>query len=189
MSPARASDALRLLIEGNERFVRGESTLRVEPAADREAFTLGQMPKAIVFGCADSRVPPELLFDMGRGELFVIRDAGHVIDRGSIASAEFAVTALGTRLMVVLAHQGCGAIQAAVSDSRAAPYLDVLIEAIRPVCDGDTSDHDEIARRHARRTAARLTEESEILARAVADGDLLIKSAFCYVCDGRVEFD
>src|SRR6187401_2330843 len=110
-----ADEALARLVAGNERFVRGEArfpTVQKEILADLAA---GQSPYATILGCSDSRVPPELIFDAGFGSLFIIRVDGHVLSPGVAGSLQYAGTHLGTQLVMVLGHEGCGAVQASLA--------------------------------------------------------------------------
>src|SRR3954471_16297067 len=110
-----ATDALARLVAGNERFVRGEArfpTVQKEILAD---LAKGQNPYATIVGCSDSRVPPELIFDAGFGELFIVRVAGNVISPGVMGTLQYAAVHLHTALFVVLGHEGCGAVQAALA--------------------------------------------------------------------------
>lgn len=107
-----AAEAMKLLEAGNARFVAGESKHPHEKPDHRLALERGQHPFAVVIGCADSRVPPELVFDQGLGDLFVIRVAGNVVDTDVAASVEYAVAHLGTKLVVVMGHTHCGAVTA-----------------------------------------------------------------------------
>jgi carbonic anhydrase len=106
-----ADIALNLLRSGNERFAEGRQRPHFTPA-QRQQFVDGQQPWAVVLGCSDSRVPVETVFDVGPGELFVVRSAGHVISAAGYASVRFAVQQLGARLVVVLGHEDCGAVAA-----------------------------------------------------------------------------
>ena len=110
-----AEDALQRLREGNARFVSGD----IEPGSQhylvrREQLAAGQEPFAIVVGCSDSRVPVEIVFDQGLGDLFVTRVAGNIVAPSQLGSLEYAVHVLGTRLIVVVGHSGCGAVQATI---------------------------------------------------------------------------
>lgn len=109
-----AHNALELLKQGNARFVAGHSSERFTPE-ERAASLEGQAPYAVVVGCSDSRVPVEVVFDAGIGELFVIRAAGHVLTQAGLASLRFAIEKLGTTTVVVLGHEDCGAVDAALS--------------------------------------------------------------------------
>lgn len=109
------ADALALLLQGNDRFVQGRLRHGHESAARRQELITEQHPFATVLSCSDSRVPPELLFDQGLGDLFVVRVAGNVTAPDDIGSIEYAVHHLHTRLVIVLGHEGCGAVTAALS--------------------------------------------------------------------------
>ncbi len=110
--------AIRRLIDGHRRFVAGERAGHTSDRQRREGLVDGQQPFAVVVGCSDSRVPPEIVFDQGLGDLFVIRVAGNIITPAVTGSVEFAVEELGTRLVVVLGHTRCGAVQAALEHMR-----------------------------------------------------------------------
>lgn len=114
LDAARALDRLR---EGNRRFVAGESTTPVlTESARRAALVGGQTPFAIILGCSDSRVPAELVFDQGFGDLFVIRVAGNIVAPSQVGSVEFAASQFGTRLVVVMGHSQCGAVAATLNE-------------------------------------------------------------------------
>jgi carbonic anhydrase len=150
----------------------------------------GQQPFAVILGCADSRVPPEIAFDTGLGELFVVRVAGNVANTSSIASIEYALVNLGTKLVVVLAHMNCGAVDAALSGAIVGPNLNHLFSFIRPaleIC--DLADVDTVARLNAKVSAARLASASEIIRNAVKEGGVRIVTAFYHLDSGVVEFD
>jgi carbonic anhydrase len=131
---ASAENALARLAEGNRRFADGESVRHFTPA-ERVASLGGQRPFAVVVGCSDSRVPVEAVFDAGAGELFVVRTAGHVLTAAGLASVRFAVEKLGSELIVVLGHEDCGAVTAALSGD-APEWLAPIVERI------DVSDVD-----------------------------------------------
>jgi carbonic anhydrase len=135
-----ADEALARLIAGNERFVAGQArfpTVQKEVLAD---LAKGQHPYATIIGCSDSRVPPELLFDAGFGELFIIRIAGNVISAEVMGSIQYAAVHLKTPLFVVLGHEGCGAVQAALAavteGARERAHITSLLERIVPGLDG-----------------------------------------------------
>src|SRR6188472_484301 len=115
-SPAyMADDALARLVAGNERFVRGEARFPTVQKEILAALAKGQQPYATILGCSDSRVPPELVFDAGFGELFIVRVAGNVISAEIMGTLQYAGVHLRTPLFVVLGHEGCGAVQAALA--------------------------------------------------------------------------
>lgn len=176
-----------------ERLRRGSSRFQERVRANeprRAELARGQQPLAIVLGCADSRVAPEIAFDTGLGELFVVRVAGNVADTASIASIEYAVVHLGTRLIVVLAHESCGAVGAALEGGDAGEHLNRLLEHISPALQASgENDVNTVARRNARLNAERLTTESEALREAVEQDGLRIVTAFFHFTTGAVEFD
>jgi len=127
-----ADEALARLKAGNRRFT-GASVSSGKPVAARRAATVdGQHPFAIIVGCADSRTSPEIIFDQSIGDLFVERTAGNLVDDYALGSIEYAVEHLGTRLIVVLGHQKCGAVQAALSGGEAPGHIHSLVSAIHP---------------------------------------------------------
>src|SRR6187200_2097455 len=113
-----ALEALARLQEGNRRFVANQTSPDAVDHARRAALAAGQEPFAIILGCSDSRVPAELVFDQGFGDLFVIRVAGNIVAPSQVGSVEFAASRFGTRLVVVLGHSGCGAILATIEELR-----------------------------------------------------------------------
>ena len=147
-SPAQTADeALARLAAGNERFVRGEARF---PTVQKEllaALAKGQRPYATVLGCSDSRVPPELIFDAGFGELFIVRVAGNVISPEVLGTLQYAAVHLRTPLFVVLGHEGCGAVAAALAArrgaeerSRIALLLDNILPGLRDLAPAPTPE-------------------------------------------------
>ena len=132
-SPA---DTLESLLEGNRRFVAGQMTHLEQDGTRRAELAAGQKPKAIILSCSDSRVPPEIVFDQGLGDVFVIRTAGEVADPVALASIEYALEHLGSNLILVMGHSGCGAVKATLSTpegkSAGSHNLDKLVSMIRP---------------------------------------------------------
>lgn len=149
-------DELAMLKAGNRRYVQGGDLQVVEAVARRrEDLARGQTPAAVILGCSDSRVPPEMVFDQGLGELFVIRVAGNIATPTQLASVEYAVRELGVRLIVVLGHSGCGAVRATLDvmaggNAPKHPGLAAIAEAIRPgiahlpVPSGDSSGVEDV---------------------------------------------
>jgi carbonic anhydrase len=154
----------------------------------------GQHPFAITLGCADSRVPPELLFDQGLGDIFDNRVAGDIVDDLLLGSIEFAVEEFGSPLIVVLGHERCGALTAtidAIETGGTAPgHIGAIVEALRPIVDpvldqpGDRVDNAVVA--NVRAQAAALSARSEIIAGRVADGELRVVGARYDLDNGRV---
>ncbi len=177
---------LEQLKRGNARFL--ERMRANEPR--RAKLAAGQQPVAIILGCADSRVSPEIVFDTGLGELFVVRVAGNVADTASIASIEYSVAHLGSRLVIVLAHESCGAVAAAIEGGDAGKHLNALLKHISPAVQSPGErDADTVARRNARLNAERLASESVILREAAERDELRIVTAFYHFTTGAVEFD
>lgn len=193
METKSAKEALKRLKQGNQRLLNGETKgLGWITAHRREEVTemvrAGQTPFAIILSCADSRVPVEILFDAGPGELFVVRVAGNVANPSSIASIEYAVANLGAKLVVVMAHESCGAVTAAIKGGDAGKHLNKLLGYIEPVIGSDDNAVNEVARKNARQSADRLLSESDIIRPAVESGDIEIVTAFFHF-DGEVEFE
>jgi len=193
METTSAKEALKRLKQGNQRLLSGETkglgwitTQRREEVT--EMVRAGQTPFAIILSCADSRVPVEIVFDAGPGELFVVRVAGNVANPASIASIEFAVAHLGAKLIVVMAHESCGAVAAAIEGGDAGKNLNRLLGFIEPVVGSGKAAVDEVARINARQSADSLLKESDIIRPAVESGDVEIATAFFHF-DGEVEFE
>ena len=138
--PKTADEALARLQAGNLRFVRGEASFPTVQKEILAELALGQQPYATILGCSDSRVPPELVFDAGFGELFVIRVAGNVLGPSILGSLQYSALHLKTPLFVVLGHEGCGAVKAAIAsrfdEAPQAGRIELLLEQIIPALDG-----------------------------------------------------
>ena len=192
-----ADQALARLIEGNARFVRGEArfpTVQKEILAD---LAKGQQPYATILGCSDSRVPPELVFDAGFGELFIVRVAGNVISPEVMGTLQYAAVHLRTPLFVVLGHEGCGAVQAALARKDRGAHelerIDLLLTKIVPGLEELNSDVSSPARLPAaveanvRWSMRQLLETPEGQQR-MAEGILKLVGAVYDLSTGRVRF-
>jgi carbonic anhydrase len=187
--------ALRQLLEGNRRYVAERMEHPRQGASRREALAIEQYPFAAVLGCADSRVPVEIVFDAGLGDLFVVRSAGPVLDGGILGSLEYAVKERRVPLLLVLVHERCGAVGAAVATARGAFRPEGRVEhittAIAPAVKaaaGQPGDPLENAlRAHAARLVADLRQAEPILAPAVAEGRLRVVGARYDLESGLVE--
>jgi carbonic anhydrase len=185
-----ADKALALLREGNQRYMAHRETHPDATPERRHDLSKGQNPYAIILGCADSRVPPELIFDAGLGDLFVIREAGNVVDTVVIGSVEYAVEHLGTKLIVVLGHEQCGAVTAAVKHSKDA-HITSIVKLINPAVNasakqpGDPVQNCVVA--NAKQSARILSESNPILAKAIASGGLKVVAAEYRLETGKVE--
>ncbi|WP_241667043.1 carbonic anhydrase [Muricoccus nepalensis] len=183
--------------EGNSQF-RTEAPYRAAQGRERRVeLARGQAPFCALVGCSDSRVPPELLFGRGLGELFIVRNAGNTIDTAALGSIEYGVGVLGCPLIVVLGHESCGAVAAAVEVvQRNAIFPGVIGEMIQPIIPAVLSVRrpsgeivlDEAVAANARRVAARLKSQSPIAQEAVRANKLKIVAARYKLDDGNVEW-
>lgn len=205
------------LLAGNRRFAEGEALHPRQDKASRATLIARQTPDAAVLCCSDSRVPPEIIFDAGLGDLFTVRTAGHIIDEAALVSLDYAVSNLGVSLLVVLGHQGCGAItlgmkeydafiedltvdandslQAANSfdnlDERIAEAESVVLRSIGPSIwqarEADLDSRDDIERVHIAHTIETLVTRSAAIQQALAAEQLMIVGARYQLTDGKVE--
>lgn len=132
MPEKKEKDAIKILKEGNRRYTQGKSIHPRQTSRRRKELSKGQKPFAVIVGCSDSRVPPEIIFDQGIGDLFVIRVAGNIVDDVALGSIEYAVEHLGTGLVVVLGHSKCGAVSATVQGGEAHGHIGSIVETIKP---------------------------------------------------------
>jgi carbonic anhydrase len=188
------ADARRLLAEGNARYVANEPQPR-DYAAERASRAMGQAPFATILSCADSRVAPELAFDQGPGQLFVVRLAGNVVTTEVLASIEFGAAVLGTPLVLVLGHTRCGAVQATLASLREGTehpgHLGALVEAIAPavapVLDEPGDPEANAVRANVRQAVERLRAAPPILADLVRAGSLDVVGGVYDLSTGRAE--
>jgi carbonic anhydrase len=194
MPNANPVSAWKSLKEGNERFVAGQPEHPSQSVAHRASLANGQKPTVALFGCGDSRVAAELIFDQGLGDMFVVRTAGHVIDSAVLGSIEFAVTVLGVPLIVVLGHDSCGAVKATLAalDEGVLPggFVRDVVERVTPSIllgrrEGLTRP-DEFEARHVKETGSQLLARSTAIAAKVAAGELAIVGATYHLADGEV---
>ena len=192
ISPSEAWQRLR---EGNTRFVSGEALHPNQDASRRSALVNAQDPFAVIFGCADSRLAAEIIFDLGLGDAFVVRTAGHVIDDAVLGSLEYGVSVLNIPLIVILGHDNCGAVTAtknAVETGQIPPgFIRDLVERITPsvltsLREGKTEINDMVVE-HAKQTAARLLESSQVISAAVDDSSTAVISVAYRLEEGRAE--
>lgn len=201
MTPADV--ALERLRQGNQRFAANVRSLDSLLSGSRRAdLAAGQQPFAIILGCSDSRVPAELIFDQGFGDLFVIRVAGNIVAPSQIGSVEFAAERFGTRLVVVLGHTHCGAIQATLDtllrrEPEPSPNLRSIVDRVRPSVEEllDTElRHDPVAlsraavRANVRASVRQLRSGSEVLERLIVGDGLVVVGAVYSLETGEVDF-
>ncbi|MBT2391835.1 carbonic anhydrase [Streptomyces sp. ISL-1] len=185
-------EAFHLLLDGNQRFVTGSPEHPNQDAARRTEVVPAQNPFAVLFGCSDSRLAAEIIFDRGLGDLFVVRTAGHVAGPEVLGSIEYGVSVLGAPLVVVLGHDACGAVAAARSavedGTPAGGYVRDVIERVTPSvlaarAAGRTEDADFIAE-HIRHTVDLLLDRSRVLAQAVEAGQAAVVGLSYRLTDG-----
>lgn len=187
---------LKKLIYGNKRFAENKSISPRQTDADLKNNELGQSPFAVIIGCADSRVPNEIIFDQGVGDLFITRTAGQVMAEASYGTIEYAVVALDTRLIVVLGHESCGAVTAAVKRPENPPgHVVTLINAIKPAAlraEEMTESKDEMLDAAIRENVIEqvnlLRGLEPVMSRKYENGEILIVGAVYNLHTGKVEF-
>lgn len=204
--PETPAATWRELRRGNERFIAGEPLHPRQDVDHRTALAGRQRPLVAVFGCSDSRLAAEIIFDVGLGDAFVVRNAGQVISESVLGSLEYAVGVLGVPLILVLGHDQCGAVRAAIESQApdAAPLpphiasvVDRIVPAVRRVAGAAPDEHirpDDVdaayvGREHLRDTVAELLENSEMISDAIAAGTLAVVGANYRLVEGRAETD
>lgn len=199
MTTLTPTAAWQQMLDGNRRFVNGEPRHPNQDVERRHDLAHQQNPVATLFGCSDSRLAAEIIFDLGLGDLFVVRNAGQVIGESIVGSLEYAVEILKVPLIVVLAHDECGAVRAAIDGTAIdadplPPHIWKLIAPIIPAArkvlaeNGGTSpadiDAEQVGREHLRNTVANLLQSSELISDAVAEGRLGIVGANYRLAEG-----
>ena len=190
-SSLTADQALQRLIEGNGRYMAGAATHPDQTTQRRAELANGQFPFAIVLTCSDSRVAPEIFLDQGLGDLFVIRNAGNILDDHVIGSIEYAVEHLHVPLVLVVGHEKCGAVSAALAGGEMPGHIRSVVEALEPAVEaaknlpGDKVDN--AVRANVQRVAEILTHVEPILQEALSHGKLRVVPARYDLATGRVE--
>lgn len=197
MSPKQSTpaEAWQLLRQGNQRFVSGEVRHPNQNAARRSSLTDSQHPVAAIFGCSDSRLAAEIIFDVGLGDVFVVRTAGQVIDDAVMGSLEFSVDVLKVPLIVVLGHDSCGAVQAAVTSAETGElpggYVRDLVERIFPSVlaagRAGAQSVNEMVEEHVKQTAERMTSHSRVLFDAVNEGRTAVVGVTYRLAEGTAD--
>jgi carbonic anhydrase len=184
-------EVLQKLLDGNQRYAASKRVHPNQTGERRRRLVAGQNPLATILGCSDSRVPPEIIFDQGLGDLFVLRVAGNVLNDMILGSIEYAVDHLRTPLVIVLGHSNCGAIEATIANDDLEGHLVSLATAIQPsVYDtrgkpGNVIDN--TAKANARRVADKIKRSEPVLARTVRAGKVSVVTAFYKLDTGVVE--
>lgn len=188
---AEIDKALQALIEGNKRFAGSKQLHPNQDKNRRDEVVKGQKPFAIIVGCSDSRIPPEILFDQGIGDLFIIRLAGNIVDDMALGSIEYAADHLGCRLVVVLGHSKCGAVTATAQGGEAHGHIgsiaDVINTAIENVKGKPGDLVDNAIRENARLVTAAIASSKPMLEKMVQEGKIAVATMYYDIDTGLVE--
>ncbi|MFA7403009.1 MAG: carbonic anhydrase [Pelobacteraceae bacterium] len=193
--PVDSEEAVKRLLEGNRRYIAGKNSANHRTAKRRTEVAKGQHPFAVIVGCSDSRVPPEILFDQGIGDLFVVRSAGNVIDDVAIGSIEYAVEHLGVQLVVVLGHERCGAVDATLKGGAVGGKLKTVVDAIKPAVEkakakGQVSQGCDLlcasVKSNSRMVAEKLRKSGPALTDPIENGLLRVVGAYYELDSGVV---
>ena len=188
-----AKQAIKKLKDGNKRFTKFKSKHPDESKARRKEMLNGQHPFVIILSCSDSRVPPELIFDQGIGDIFEIRNAGNVLDDHVIGSIEYAVFHCGVKLIVIMGHQDCGAIAATLSGISETKYIKSLEDSIQPAVEnckkqGLEVNSDNVVKAHVIQDINELLEQDSELVKYMKKHDVKIVPAYYHLDTGVVDF-
>jgi carbonic anhydrase len=192
MSNTLFDEVLQRLAEGNARFVASKPSHPNQGTDRRREVAKGQRPFAVIVSCSDSRVPPEIIFDQGIGDLFIIRVAGNVLDSIGMGSIEYAVEHLGTGLVLVLGHSKCGAVTATVQGGEAHGHIGSIIHAIAPAVEqakgltGDLTDN--AIRANVGLVAEQIRSSKPVLSKLAGEGKLKVAGGYYDIDTGRVDF-
>jgi len=187
--------AWRRLREGNERFINGESSHPNQDASRRSSLVENQHPFAVIFGCSDSRLAAEIIFDVGLGDIFVVRTAGQVIDDAVLGSLEYSIGVLGVPLIVVLGHDSCGAVSATKTavETGQMPvgFIRDLVERITPSVltslRNDKTDVNDMVVEHVKQTSHRLVDSSRVISDAIGNGRTAVIGLSYSLGEGRAD--
>ena len=191
MNQANSEEVLNQLLEGNRRFVEEKLRHPRQSGQRRREIVPGQKPVAVVVGCSDSRVPPEIIFDTGLGDLFTVRVAGNIVDNIVLGSIEYAVEHVGVPLVMVLGHSSCGAVTATVEGGEAVGQISSLAEKIQPAVDktenlpGDAVDN--AAKENVNLMVEQLKNSDPVIAAYYKRGEVKVVGAFYDLESGKVE--
>ncbi|GAK59177.1 carbonic anhydrase [Candidatus Vecturithrix granuli] len=190
MSTIHGKQALQRLLEGNQRFAASRALHPHQTPERRAELLSGQQPFAAIVGCSDSRIPPEVIFDLGLGDIFVIRTAGNVLDDVGLGSLEYAVEHLHVPLILVVGHENCGAVTAALQGGEVHGHLGSLLNAIQPAVSQAKTQAGNALENAIKANMTRIVEQIKttepILSRAVQDGSLEVVGAYYQLATGKV---
>lgn len=189
------AESLQRLKDGNARYVSGQTSQKESGEAYRKELAKGQQPYAVVVACSDSRVAPEVIFDEGLGKIFVVRTAGNVVDPVALGSIEYAVEHLHAPLVLVLGHESCGAVKAAI-DSKGKPEgnIGAIIKKIMPAVKSERASlksGEDLAYaatiQNVKNVAREIKKRSRIISREIREGEVRVVGAFYSITTGKVE--
>lgn len=183
-------ESLKRLLEGNERFTSGKSTNCNSNRERLEELSNGQKPFAVILTCADSRVSPEIVFDEGLGDLFVIRLIGNIADQSSIASIQYAAEHLGCSLLLVMGHEKCGAVSAAIDMHDYGKEINGVLAEIKPAVDNVKTTSGDLLKNAVFENARMVVEKlnhDPILKKLIDEGKLKTAAAYYHLLNGKVE--
>lgn len=188
-----AEKAMKKLVEGNERFIKLREKHPDNSKKRRHEMLKGQHPFVVILSCSDSRVPPELIFDQGLGDIFEIRNAGNVLDEHVIGSIEYAVMHCGVKLIVIMGHQDCGAIAATLSGKSETKYIKSLEDSIQPAVEdcqkqGLEVNSDNVVKAHVMQDIEELMTQDSDLVKYMKENKVQIIPAYYHLDTGKVDF-
>lgn len=192
VSNISADEALLKLKQGNEHFVKMRLKHPDETKKRREELLKGQHPFVAILSCSDSRVPSEIIFDQGLGDIFVIRNAGNVLDEHIEGSIEYAVMHLGIKLVVIMGHQDCGAVKATISGGKETPCIESLKKAIKPAFEKCKKENnisvENVVKTNAKMDVVELLEKDTYLNDYIQEHGVKVVPAYYHLDTGVVEF-
>lgn len=187
-----AANAIERLTEGNLRYMKSKTVCHADWTAKRTALTQNQTPFAVVVCCSDSRVPPEIIFDESLGALFIVRAAGNVIDDFALGSIEYGVSVLGAKLVLVLGHSSCGAVDAALKGLTFDNHIQTVLDAIQPAIQsihGETGNRLEKAiKANVFYVKEKLKTSQPVLAQMLQQGKIQVAGGYYHLDSGKVDF-
>lgn len=188
-----AKEAIQKLKDGNKRFVENQALHPDESIQRKKDMLKGQHPFVVILSCSDSRVPPELIFDQGLGDIFEIRNAGNVLNKHVIGSIEYAIMHCGVKLVVIMGHQDCGAINATLSGISETQYIQALEDSIKPAVEnckkqGLEINSENVVKAHVTQDIEELLSQDVELVKYMKKNNVKIVPAYYHIDSGKVDF-
>lgn len=187
-----AKNPLERLIQGNQRYITSTTVCHEDWSAKRSTLLKNQTPFAVIVACSDSRVPPEIVFDQSLGDLFVVRVAGNIVDDFAVGSIEYGVNILGARLIVVLGHSNCGAVNAALKGMKFDNHIQEVVNAIQPAIAATKDQSGDLLEKaikaNVNNVKEKLQRSKPLLANLIDKGTLRVIGAYYELASGKVDF-